>query len=680
MTTPQSNVTSYGSWKSPITSDLIVAGTVGLGQLAFDGKDLYWLEARPSEGGRNVIVRYTSDGNISDVTPAPFNVRARVHEYGGGSFWVHNSSVYFINFSDQRIYQQVVGDRIPTPLTPLTAFRYADGIYDRFRGRLICVQEDHTAGGEPVNTLVSINLTNWDDVQVLASGADFYASPRLSADGKQLAWLSWNHPNMPWDGTELWVAEIIPTEDRKATGAHHNSLQNALNHSSSNNYSQNNLREHSFTSTPKLVAGGVEESIFQPEWSPDGTLCFVSDRTGWWNLYRWSKEGTIEPLCPMEAEFGLPQWVFGMSTYAFVSAERLICSYTQKGRWYLATLDLSSKSLQPLDTPYTQISGLQATKEKVAFLAGSPTQATAIVQINLSTGKSQILRCSSDLAISASYISIPEAVEFPTENGLTAYGFFYPPQNPDYQAPDGEKPPLIVKSHGGPTASTSDTLSLKIQYWTSRGFAVLDVNYGGSTGYGRPYRQRLKFNWGVVDVDDCANGAKYLAERGLVDWNRLAIAGGSAGGYTTLCALTFRDVFKAGASYYGVSDLEALATDTHKFESRYLDSLIGAYPEFQDLYRQRSPIHFTDRLSCPVIFFQGLEDRVVPPNQAEMMVDALKAKGLPVAYVPFEGEQHGFRKAENIKRTLDGELYFYAKVFGFPLGESVEPVEIENLF
>jgi dipeptidyl aminopeptidase/acylaminoacyl peptidase len=664
MTPPPSAQTAYGSWKSPLTSDLIVAGTIGLGQLAFDRHDLYWLEARPTEGGRNVIVRYAQDGSITDVTPAPFNVRARAHEYGGGSFGVKDGNIYFINFSDQRIYHQPVGDssqntvvRTPTPLTTVDAFRYADGIFDAARGRLICIQEDHTAGGEPVNKLVSINLVNGEDVQVLASGADFYASPRLCANGQKLAWLSWSHPNMPWDGTELWVADI--------------SQHPAQNGNSSNKKIQ-------VLSNLELIAGGIDESIFQPEWSPDGSLCFVGDRTGWWNLYRWSA-GTVEPLCPMEAEFGMPQWVFGMTTYAFVDANHLICSYTQQGQWYLAQLDLLTKSLRHIELPYTQISGLQAIAGKVAFLAGSPSQSTAIVQIDLKTQNLQILRQSSDLSIPSAYISIPEVLEFPTENGLTAYGFFYLPQNPDYNVPDGEKPPLIVQGHGGPTASTSDTLSLKIQYWTSRGFAVLNVNYGGSTGYGRAYRERLKFNWGVVDVDDCANGAKYLADRGLVDRNRLAIAGGSAGGYTTLCALTFKDVFKAGASYYGVSDLEALATDTHKFESRYLDSLIGAYPERKDLYKLRSPIHFTERLACPVIFFQGLEDRVVPPNQAESMVSALKAKGLPVAYVPFEGEQHGFRKAENIKRTLDGELYFYSKVFGFSLSEAIEPVEIENL-
>jgi len=647
----QVQIAPYGSWKSPISADLIVAGTIGLGQIALDGGDVYWSEGRPFEAGRSAIVRRTPDGNIADVTPAPFNVRTRVHEYGGGAFTVQDGTIYFSNFVDQRLYKQTPNSE-PQPLTPVANRRYADTAIDRQRGRLICVCEDHTDGGEPVNTVVSIDLHKSEDVQVLASGSDFYSSPRLSPDNSQLAWLSWNHPNMPWDGTQLWVAQI------NADG----SLGEA-----------------------EGIAGGVNESVFQPEWSPDGVLYFVSDRTGWWNLYRWLPAqsegglGGVESLYAMDAEFGLPQWVFGMSTYGFESASRIICTYTQKGSWYLASLDLQTKQLEIIETPYTDISSLQVASGKAVFIAGSATEPTAIVQMDLVTQQIEVLRRSSELEIDTGYLSTPQAIAFPTENNLTAYAFFYPPQNKDYTAPGGDKPPLLVKSHGGPTASASSTFNLKIQYWTSRGFAFLDVNYGGSTGYGREYRQRLNKHWGIVDVDDCVNGAKYLAESGLVDSQRLAIAGGSAGGYTTLCALTFRDVFKAGASHYGVSDLEALATDTHKFESRYLDKLIGPYPDRKDLYEARSPIHFTDQLSCPAIFFQGLEDKIVPPNQAEMMVEALKAKGLPVAYVAFEGEQHGFRRAENIKRALDGEFYFYSRIFGFELAEAVEPVAIENL-
>jgi dipeptidyl aminopeptidase/acylaminoacyl peptidase len=641
-----SQTAPYGSWKSPITSDLLVSETVGLGQIALDGEDIYWSEMRPKEGGRNVIVRPTPDGKISDVTPAPFNARNRAHELGGGAFVVAEGTIYFSNFADGRLYRQTP-DSQPQPLTPAEKdWRYADCIADKARGRLICVREDHTGTGhEPVSTLVSVDLQGSEQVRVLVAGEDFYSSPRLSSDGSKLAWLSWNHPNMPWNGTELWVAEI--NADGSVGDSH-------------------------------LVAGGVSESIFQPEWSPDGVLHFVSDRSGWWNLYRWGA-GAAENLCEMQAEFGLPQWVFGMSTYAFASETRIICTYTQQGIWHLASIDTAAKQLEKIETPYTDISDLQASGGRVAFIAGSPKEPTAIVLLDLTAGTIQVLRRSSQVEIDAGYLSAPQAIEFPTENGLTAHAFFYPPQNRDFTAISGEKPPLLVKSHGGPTAATSSSLNLKTQYWTSRGFAVLDVNYGGSTGYGRAYRQRLDGQWGVMDVADCASGASYLAERGLVDGSRLAIAGGSAGGYTTLCALTFGNLFKAGASHCGVSDLEALAKDTHKFESRCLDRLIGPYPQGKDLYRERSPIHFTQRLSCPVIFFQGLEDKVVPPSQAEMMVAALQALGLPVAYVAFEGEGHGFRKAENIKRALDGEFYFYSRVFGFEPAEPLEPVAIDNL-
>jgi dipeptidyl aminopeptidase/acylaminoacyl peptidase len=637
-------VAPYGSWKSPITADLIVSETIGLGQIAIDGVDIYWSELRPAEGGRNAIVRRTPDGQTTDVTPPPFNARTRVHEYGGGEFLVADGIVYFSNFADQRLYRASAGGE-PQPFTPEAALRYADGVLDRKRNRIICVREDHTdPEREAVNTIASVDLESGES-QALVFGHDFYAAPRLSPDGTCLAWLAWDHPNMPWDGTELWIGEL------QADGS--------LGHT-------------------WRVAGGADESIFQPEWSPDSTLYFASDRTGWWNLYR-ARDGRIEPLVEMEAEFGLPQWVFGMSTYAFESAQRIICAYTQGGTWHLASLDIEAKQLRPIETPYTSISEVHAAPGHTVFHGGSPTEPTSIVQLDLATGQIEVLRRSSGVDIDSSFLSRPQAIEFPTENGLTAYAFFYPPENRDYTGPPGELPPLLVVSHGGPTGTTSSTFRLSVQYWTSRGIAVLDVNYGGSTGYGRAYRQRLNGQWGVVDVDDCANGARHLAERGEVDGDRLIIRGGSAGGYTTLCALTFRDIFKAGASYYGIGDLEALAKETHKFESRYLDRLVGPYPKMRDVYAARSPIHFTDRLSCPVIFFQGLEDQIVPPNQAEMMAEALRKKGLPVAYVPFEGEQHGFRRAESIKRSLGAELYFYSRIFGFELADPVEPVEIENL-
>ncbi|MCH6560753.1 S9 family peptidase, partial [candidate division KSB1 bacterium] len=415
-----------------------------------------------------------------------------------------------------------------------------------------------------------------------------------------------------------------------------------------------------------------------PQWSPDGVLYYVSDKSGWWNLYCW-QNGSIHHLLEKEAEFGLPQWIFGMSTYAFDDSSRLVCTYFEKGAWKLALLNTNTRQFDNIDLPFTHFDSVKAENGQAVFLAGSPILANAVVSLDLKTHEFQILRKSADVALDSTYLSRPETIEFRTEQGRTAHAYFYPPQNRDYDPPEDELPPLIVKSHGGPTAATSTALELKIQFWTSRGFAVLDVNYGGSTGYGREYRQRLNDNWGIVDIDDCVNAAKYLVEKQLVDPNRTAITGGSAGGYTTLSALTFRDFFKAGASYYGVSDLEALTKDTHKFESRYLDCLIGAYPEMKELYIARSPIHHTGKLSCPIILFQGLEDKVVPPNQAEMMVQALRSKRLPVAYVAFEGEQHGFRKAENVKRTLEAELYFYSKIFGFELVEKIEPVAIENL-
>lgn len=644
----QPRTVPYGSWKSPITSDLIVGGSVGLTQPLLDENDTYWIEMRPTEAGRNVIVRCGADGGLQDVIAGPFNARTRVHEYGGGDYVVHQGDVYFSNFSDQRLYRVRAGTTEPDAITPVANVRFADMAVDSKRGRLISVREDHSvAGSEAVNTLVSLAVEQSASAgDVLTSGYDFYSSPRVSPDGSKLAWICWNHPNMPWDGTELWVASIT------AAG----SLKNE-----------------------QRIAGGIDESIFQPEWSPNGSLYFVSDRSGWWNLYRASDLLNVEPLTPMEAEFGMPQWGFGMSTYAFESEERIICAYIANGISRLATLDTVSRKLTKLDLPYSDLRYVRAARGKAVMRAASPIEPSSIVRIDLETMQSEVLRRSHNIEIDPGYFSVPKPIEFSTSNGLTAHGFFYAPVNRDYSAPEGELPPLLVESHGGPTAAATSAASLGIQYWTSRGIAVLDVNYGGSTGFGRAYRERLKSNWGIVDVDDCTNGARYLVEQGLVDGNRLMITGGSAGGYTTLCALTFRDTFNAGASHYGVSDAEALAKETHKFESRYLDGFMGKYPEQQQIYRERSPINFVDQLSCPVIFFQGLEDKVVPPNQAEMMVQALRAKGIPVAYIAFEGEQHGFRHAKNIKRALDGELYFYSRVFGFELADEVEPVEIDNL-
>ena len=582
----------YGSWKSPITSDAIVAGSIRLGELRLGGSDIYWSEGRPTEGGRNAVVRW-HDGQVVDVLPEPFNARTRVHEYGGGAFVVCGETLYFSNFSDQRLYRSQAGQP-PEPVTPEAPLRYADALLDASRNRLICVLEDHSQPDrEPNNAIAAIDLER-GGVTILASGNDFYSSPRLSPDESQLAWLTWNHPNMPWDGTELWVADLTDTGEM---------------------------------SQPCKVAGGLEESIGQPLWSPDGILTFVSDRSGWWNLYRWIDD-SVQAIVQLEAEFGVPHWVFRMSTYGYESATSIICAYSQDGVQHLARLHSGTGELSPIDIPFTRVGGLQVDAKQAIFAAGSPTSASAIARLDLATLEVKILRRVSSLEVDPGYISVPEAIAFPSTNGRTAYAFYYPPTNQDVAAPANEKPPLLVKSHGGPTAATSATLDWRIQYWTSRGVAVLDVNYGGSTGYGRAYREVLKGNWGIVDVDDCCNGAQYLVDRGWVDGDRLAIDGGSAGGFTTLAALTFRDTFKAGASLYGVSDLEILARDTHKFEARYLDSLVGPYPEAKAIYKERAPINHVDRLSCPVIFLQGDEDKIVPPQSGGVDGECAEGEGV----------------------------------------------------
>ena len=642
----QKTVLPYGAWPSPVTADAITAGSVGLSDVTVDGPDVYWLETRPGEGGRSVLVRLTQEGNVSDITPSPYNVRTRVHEYGGRCHSVQGGTVYFSHFADDCLYRQEPG-QAPQPLMPAMNVRFADLDFDSRRSRLIVIREDHRGSGEPRNEVVAVDLdgSNAEGGLVLATGADFYAAPRLSPDGNQLAWTEWDHPNMPWDETRLMLAQVAA--DGTLT----------------------NVRQ---------MAGGPGESAQEPRWLPSGVLHFVSDRSGWWNLYRLSPNA--EALYPLEAEFSSPQWQFGTSNYAFLSEERLICAYDQGGRTHLARLERGEEGWQltTLDTPFTAATDLRVQGETVVLKAGAPDRAVCVARISVN-GDVEILRESSTFAVPPADLSIPEAIEFPTEGGKTAHAFFYPPRNGSVRAPEGEKPPLLVKSHGGPTGATAAVLSLSVQFWTSRGIGVLDVNYGGSTGFGREYRQRLNGKWGVVDVQDCANAARYLAERGDADPQRLAITGGSAGGYTTLCALTFTDVFAAGASHFGVSDVEALAQDTHKFESRYMDSMIGPYPQEKALYEERSPIHFTQRLSRPVVFFQGLEDKVVPPSQARKMFEAVRSRQLLTALVEFGGEGHGFRRAENIKRALEGELEFYGQVFGFTPADITPTLEIENL-
>jgi len=655
-------VAPFGSWKSPISAEMLVAKSVRFGDLSIDGDTLYWLEGRPEEQGRYAIVRRTPDGKIEDVLPPPWSARTTAHEYGGGAFLPAGGVVYFSNYDDQRIWRIKPGEQ-PQPLTPAGKQRFADYVLDAKRNRLISVCEDHSVGdAEPANRIVAVDLAT-GSVTPLVAGANFYSTPCVSPDGSQLAWLAWNHPNMPWDDTAVYVAPI---------------------------HADGTLGES------RLVAGGKDESIFQPTWSPDGTLYFVSDRTNWWNLYA-ERDGTVTPVLPMEAEFGVPQWVFGYRTFGFLADGRIVLRYEPSGQWRLALLNPTSGELRDFDVPYSSVSNLAVGPDRALAIVSSPTEPDSVIEIDPSSlalppgegrgegSASSVLRKSSPIAADPAYTSIPQAIEFPTSSpgkaagGKTAHAFYYPPANRDFQGPEGEKPPLIVMIHGGPTSSTSASFRLSIQYWTSRGFAVCDVNYGGSTGYGRDYRNRLRDNWGVVDVADATNAALYLADQGNVDRAKLLIRGGSAGGYTTLAALAFGDTFCAGASYYGVSDLELLATDTHKFESRYLDRLVGPYPQQRERYRDRSPIRHLDGFTEPVILLQGLEDKIVPPNQAELILQSLKSRGIPVAYVPFEGEQHGFRRAKNIIRAQEAELYFYSKILNFPLADKIEPVEIYNL-
>ncbi|MDB5915891.1 MAG: peptidase [Massilia sp.] len=654
MTVSNSKQTAtFGAWPSPISAAIVAAGATPLSQVALDGADAYWLAGRASEGGRTTLLRRRGQ-DVVELTPAPFNVRTRVHEYGGGALLVADGTAYFSNFADNRLYR-TDGSAAPTAFTAESSRRYADFVLDRARGRLISVCEDHAGGGYPVNTIDAVGL---DGVQTtLVGGSDFYAAPRLSPDGSQLAWLSWDHPRMPWQGTELWLADV------DAAGA----LANA-----------------------RLVAGGVDESICQPEWSPAGVLHFVSDVSGWWNLYRLSGPNgdTVQSLCERAAEFGMPHWAFGDSTYGFRSNDDIVCTYIENGISRLAQLSCATGKLQPIANPYQEIRQLRVAGSVVALLGGAPTIPVELARFDLRSGlnpgEHQVLaRSIEQLPVDAD-LSVAETISYPTSGNRQAHAFYYPPRNAHYQGAPGAKPPLMVISHGGPTSMATNTLKLATQYWTSRGFAVLDVNYGGSSGFGRAYRDALKGQWGVVDVDDCVAGARYLATRGMVDPERLVIRGGSAGGLTTLCALTFHDVFKAGASYYGVSDLKGLDQDSHKFESHYNDYLIAPQPEAEALYLLRSPINHADQLKRPMIFFQGLDDKVVPPQQSEVMVNALRAAGVPVAYITLEGEGHGFRKADSIVRTLEAELYFYRRVLNIAQSddsgsEPLAPVVIDNL-
>jgi dipeptidyl aminopeptidase/acylaminoacyl peptidase len=618
----------YGTWRSPIAAADLARSAVSINYVQSAAGVPYWVESRPDEGGRYVVMTLAASGGLTQLTPRDFNVRTRVHEYGGTPYWVQRDALYFSNFSDQRLYVQRPG-AVPMPLTP-EGYRYADFDSDAAGTRLFCVREDHTAGGEPANAVVSLNLTGGAGV-VLFGDSDFVAYPRLSPDGVHLAWIAWNHPDMPWDATTLYLGELAGDRLAHVTA----------------------------------IAGGPRESVTEPRWSQDGTLYFISDRTDWWNLYRFDR-GRIDAVVRAQAELASPLWTLGQANYALTADGRAVVRYGVEARDRLGVVTLDSGELTPIDLPFVALSNVQLLSAGVALaVGGSPVEEPALVTVDLATASHRVVRSVGQLKVDAAYISVAEPIEYPTGGGEVAHAFYYPPKNPDYIAEAAETPPLIVKVHGGPTSHSKSELSLAIQYWTTRGFALLDVNHGGSSGFGRAYRERLNGNWGLVDVADVVAAVRHLVSAGRVDGNRVAIRGGSAGGFTVLAALAFYDAFRAGANYYGVSDLEALARDTHKFESRYLDRLIAPLPEGRSVYEARAPIRHLEHFSAPLITFQGTEDKVVPPSQSRAIVDALKSKGVRVAYLEFEGEQHGFRKAESIVRSLESELAFYGEVFGF---------------
>jgi dipeptidyl aminopeptidase/acylaminoacyl peptidase len=620
----------FGSWPSKISAEMITRAAPGLNHLQSSGNTLFWVENRPWEAGRNVIMCQTFDGTIKDLLPTRYSCNSKVHEYGGMAYTVSDQKLYFVNALDQRIYQLDLDfPNSPSPISPEGPFRFADLVADTSNHRLIAVCEEHTEGREPTNYIASIALDQEQpEVEPLVSGADFYAYPCLSPDKTMICWIEWRHPHMPWDNTQLWQASVSGTR-------------------LTNKY---------------LVAGAnQDEAVFQPQWSPDNLLYFVSDRDNWWNICRF-REGHRERVLPMAAEFGAPLWQLGASTYDFIDSQTIGCTWTESGIWFAGFIDIPAQTLAKIDCSYSNMNSICTHHGNLFMMAGAPGLSTELISFSLDSTLNKVYSPAL-LPIDNSELSEPESVFFPSANNQKVHAFFYPPANSHFRGHDDDLPLVIAICHGGPTGATHSSLNLKIQYWTNRGFAVVDINYRGSTGFGRHYRQGLVGAWGLADVEDTQYAIRYLASLGQIDPERCIIRGGSAGGYTVLSALTFTDTFKAGASLYGIGDLETLAKDTHKFESRYLDSLIGPYPERKDIYIERSPINHIEGLNCPVIFLQGLEDKVVPPNQAEMMVNLLQSKGIKVAHVTFDDEGHGFRKADNIIRAMESELHFYQDVF-----------------
>lgn len=630
---------AYGAWSSPIAPEAIAAAGLKIGQVAWFDGDLCWEERRPSENGRTTIVRALSTGWHEDLLPPPYDVRSAVHEYGGGAFCAAAGCLWFVNGGDQAIYRRDRDGSIHSVTTPDDDCSYADLQIGSGANCLYAVCERAGDGTEPQASLVRIGADG--GCTALQAGHDFYANPRLSLDGKTLAWLAWNHPDMPWDSTELWSADV-DGDGRLGTAVR--------------------------------LAGGAEESLFGPVFAPNGRLYVASDRNGWWNIHRF-EDNALVPVTHESAEFAVPQWVFGQSTFGFDDDGCLYALFTRDGFWSLAQVDLESGALSVFALPATELAQLRVASGRLALVAGNATTPMTLCTVATDGTGFERIQGPPALTSEAGALSTPETLKYSTAAGETAHALFYPPCNPGFVAPEGERPPLLIKCHGGPTGATSTALDPRIQFWTSRGFAVLDVNYRGSTGYGRAYRQALYGRWGVADVEDCVYGAGTLVQQGLVDAERVLISGSSAGGYTVLAVLAFANIAAAGASYYGIGDLARLMASTHKFESRYLRRLIGSDDA---LLRARSPLYHAHEVTCPVLFLQGGKDKVVPPDQATRMASALRERGIPVACVLFPEERHGFRDGINIARAIGSELAFYGRILGFSPAGTLPSLLIEN--